>query len=700
MRELPLIRHDIVIESSQMTNETGSYFLVFDPLKNQYYRIDDMTMMVLRYWSLGQVEAILKAIKEKENLNLTKAHIDEVLKFLFHNELIVAETDEYIDMLINKQQRKKSKSVSQLLMSILMIKIPLLRADRFLQQSQKLCKVFFKPQYWWFFLLLSLFAVVSILPQTGALWQQVENITSLQGMVSLVVAMIFLKMIHELGHAYVAKHYGCEVSGFGVAFILFFPILYTDTVAAWKLDDSKKRLMIDLAGIIAEVNCVVWCMIWWQVVDSAILKQGLAYVITVGLVSSLLINANPLMRFDGYYALSSFLNVDNLQETSFSLARWQLRKIFLGDESEKPYHLDAFKQRLIIFYAFFTWIYRFFLFIGIAVFVYYCVFKLLGIILFVLEIVLLVLRPILSELSYYAHHILKRPMNVAKIKLFSLLAIIIFVLVFPWSSTITVPAVMVFQYKQDIYTQTPGRIIHLVAQDQTVAKDELLLQLASPDLIYEKGKATIDIDFIQNKILQQKKNKTSNYSELDETDLDKAKQHYQHIMEEITAQRVKAPFAGQVVNVTQYLQTEQWVNQSQRLFSLVQSGHFHVQAYLPEYELDRIRFIKDAWFISNSVGLPLIPLVFKNKGQVSVESLSRPYLASVYGGPISVYESRQPTQSYEVKDSYFPLYFNVKGPVILPFEQRGIVFATVKKQSILARVYQKVVALIIRESSF
>ena len=89
------------------------------------------------------------------------------------------------------------------------------------------------------------------------------------------------------------------------------------------------------------------------------------------------------MRFDGYYVLADFLRVENLQPRAFSLAKWKLRQIIFGLNHKQPEKMNTNKINFLIFYAWSTWIYRFFLFIGIAILVYHYTFKVLGIILFV-----------------------------------------------------------------------------------------------------------------------------------------------------------------------------------------------------------------------------------------------------------------------------------------------------------------------------
>ena len=88
-------------------------------------------------------------------------------------------------------------------------------------------------------------------------------------------------------------------------------------------------------------------------------------------VLTLFVNLSPLMRFDGYYILSDLLDFPNLQERGFAYARWLMREVLFRPNVAPPETLSRPLARLIVVYSFATWIYRFFLFVGIAVLVYH-----------------------------------------------------------------------------------------------------------------------------------------------------------------------------------------------------------------------------------------------------------------------------------------------------------------------------------------
>src|SRR5204863_9242324 len=141
---------------------------------------------------------------------------------------------------------------------------------------------------------------------------------------------------------------------------------------------------IALAGIWIETYiAIIAALIWTNSHDPTV--KTIAYiVVAVNWVASLLINVSPFMRFDGYYVLADFLKMPNLQPRAFALARWQIRKWLFGWSISPPEKFSRSFHRLLVIYSILTWLYRFTIYVSIAVLVYHFFVKMLGIILFII----------------------------------------------------------------------------------------------------------------------------------------------------------------------------------------------------------------------------------------------------------------------------------------------------------------------------
>ena len=130
---------------------------------------------------------------------------------------------------------------------------------------------------------------------------------STEGLFLFLLAVFLAKIVHELGHAYTAKLYGLRVPTMGIAFLVLWPVLYTDTSDAWKLPNRRQRLSIAAAGMLAEIGLAGIATLLWSFLPDGPIRSALFMVATTTWIITLLINSNPFLRFDVYFFLSDFL---------------------------------------------------------------------------------------------------------------------------------------------------------------------------------------------------------------------------------------------------------------------------------------------------------------------------------------------------------------------------------------------------------
>ena len=189
------------------------------------------------------------------------------------------------------------------------------------------------------------------------------------------------------------------------------------------------------------------------------------------------------MRFDGYYVLADFLRVENLQPRAFSLAKWKLRQIIFGLNHEQPEKMNTNKINFLIFYAWSTWIYRFFLFLGIALLVYYFAFKLLGIFLFVVEIVWFILLPIFREMREWWRLRSNIYLSLQFARSILLLGALAFIIFYPWKSSQKTPAIYQSEKFIEIFPPINSQVKDIyITEKQIVKEDQKLINLGwKPD---------------------------------------------------------------------------------------------------------------------------------------------------------------------------------------------------------------------------
>ena len=186
----------------------------------------------------------------------------------------------------------------------------------------------------------------------------------------LAAALGITKVIHEFGHGLSCKYYGGECHEMGFMLLVFTPCLYCDVSDSWMLPSKWKRMMIGAGGMYIELILASTATFLWWNSHEGLFNQMCLNVMFVSSVSTLLFNANPLMRFDGYYILSDMLEIPNLRtKSSTSLSRLA-KKWCLGMKLQDDPFLPKRHQGLFALYSIASTIYMWVLMISIFMFVW------------------------------------------------------------------------------------------------------------------------------------------------------------------------------------------------------------------------------------------------------------------------------------------------------------------------------------------
>ena len=153
----------------------------------------------------------------------------------------------------------------------------------------------------------------------------------------LTGAVIFGKLIHELGHAaalkFMSRAEGIDVGAIqiGITRFFFFPFPYTDATAAWRIGSRWRRGVIALAGVYFELALAIIAILLWTVIDNDVIEGILLQFAFISAISTLLFNLNPLIKLDGYYLLTDILDFPNMLPRANAAIGNAARKLALTD---------------------------------------------------------------------------------------------------------------------------------------------------------------------------------------------------------------------------------------------------------------------------------------------------------------------------------------------------------------------------------
>lgn len=145
-----------------------------------------------------------------------------------------------------------------------------------------------------------------------------------------------MKVLHELGHGLAIRHWGAQVPQWGVTLLMGTPVPYVEAGAALALPSRWQRAVVAAAGIVVELTLVALGLVLALAVQPGALRDLALVVVAIGGLSSLLVNANPLMRFDGYHLLCDLADLPNLAPRSSAYWLHGLRRRVLRLPGESP----------------------------------------------------------------------------------------------------------------------------------------------------------------------------------------------------------------------------------------------------------------------------------------------------------------------------------------------------------------------------
>ncbi|MEQ9920926.1 HlyD family efflux transporter periplasmic adaptor subunit [Pectobacterium brasiliense] len=696
------LRDELILHAGPANRDGSPSWTLEDPLRGLYFRIGWAEMAMLSRWSMGNAAQIVADVNQTSALMLDDSDVQYFNRFLQANSLTRVSGDEALAQFSRQVEQSRVSIWRKLLKNYLFFRIPLWHPDRFLSTTLPWVEPFFSRT----FLKLTLLVAVLGLFLAGHQWETFKHtflhFFTLEGAALAGLTLCFTKILHEFGHAYTCKRFGARVATMGVAFLVMMPVLYTDTSGSWKLTRRRQRMAIGAAGMMTELVLAAWATLAWSFLPDGMLRSAAFMLATTTWIMTLAINLSPLMRFDGYFLLSDGLQMPNLQNRGFAIGRWQMREWLFGLGDAPPEHFPRWLQRTLVGYAFAVWIYRFFLFTGIAILVYHMTFKLLGMLLFAIEIGYFVVMPVVNEVREWSKRRKDYRMNRNMTTTLVVSAVVLLLLMIPWQRGVYAPALLRAEQQSSLYMPVPAMIQRIdVKVGQPVQAGQTLFTLSSDALAHEQKQLERQIATLNWQSTFQVFNKEA------AGDHQRVKQEHEAALQKLQVlQRqseqltVRAPIDGVVADMTTPLETGEWLGQGEWLAVVTKPTGGLVEAFVSEKDWQRLRTGAKGTFYLQDVSRSSLPLTIVEIASTATRDLNAaPELASIYGGDIATLSDSQrklhPEQAvYRVLLS-LPDDYRAQPQVL-----RGTVVMDGEAQSLLIRGWKVVSAVLIRELSF
>jgi putative peptide zinc metalloprotease protein len=344
------------------------WYVVRDPAGNQFHRLSDAAYKFVGLLdgrrTVGEAWELVGG--QLEDDAPTQPEVIQILSQLFSANLVETDISPDATVLLRRHKKQMQRKMQGRLMNVLFPRIPVWDPNRFLTRWMPVVKPFLSKAGAILWIVMVISAVAALVPHWTELKTAASDSIDPANWFYLWLTFVLIKFIHELGHAFTCRRFGGEVHEMGIMFLVMVPTPYVDASTAWAFPNKWARMLVGAGGMMVELFFAsIMAFVWLATKDSHTIVSQLSYnAMLIASVTTVIFNANPLLRYDGYYMLSDFWEIPNLQQKSKDYAMGLLKRHVFRVKSQQPLP-PPFQRAQLFFYALASGAYR--MFVGIAI---------------------------------------------------------------------------------------------------------------------------------------------------------------------------------------------------------------------------------------------------------------------------------------------------------------------------------------------
>lgn len=344
--QLPIsVRQDLQIA------QTGvGIWTVKDPISEQFFQLrehDHFVFQQLRE-AVSVAEIQRRFFHAYAPLRLAEGQILAFIERLWTQGLILLERHGTAVEIERRAKKAEAAGHQPRLYSLLAIRFRGFDPDHLLEMSLPFVRWAFHPLAVGCAVVLILTAFLTAMGEWEAIARELPGMSTrltTQHVLGLIAVVAFVKICHELGHAFACKHFGGDCHEMGIMLLVMTPCLYCNVSDAWRLKNRWQRIVISAAGMYVELVLAAACLFLWRWTVPGVMHSLCLYVVLVGSISTLLFNGNPLLRYDGYYILTDLIQIPNLRARAMTVVQDWRNLVLFGVRVRDP-HGRPFLVRL------------------------------------------------------------------------------------------------------------------------------------------------------------------------------------------------------------------------------------------------------------------------------------------------------------------------------------------------------------------
>lgn len=358
------------LEINEQTFQGRTYYVLKDPVTLRYFRFQREEYAIIQALDgtrdmAGVHEALSAAFP---GLETTPEDVARFVNQLAVANLLLIEHTDRAARLFEQRRRKREAFVKGVTSNILFVKIPVFDPDELFTRLYGWLRPIWTRTFFVLLCAMAVGAVTLVISRWDEAASKAPQFFTLHNLPYLWLAIVIVKALHEFGHGLTCKHFGGEVHELGWLFLVFTPCFYCNVSDAWMIPHKRGKLLVTAAGVLTEVffASIATFAWWWS--QPGVMHSFAFNVAVVCSVSAIAFNANPLLRYDGYYFLMDALEIPNLRSRSNAYLKSLWHRYVLGLRLPRQRTPDQHPV-LFVTYAIAAYLYRWFILVSIVYFV-------------------------------------------------------------------------------------------------------------------------------------------------------------------------------------------------------------------------------------------------------------------------------------------------------------------------------------------
>lgn len=488
----PAVRSDLRFHYQDDQGE--AVYVVEDLITRRYHQLGLPEYRFLRSLDGTRTVAqlIAKSAFDSNRLAMSEHEVSAFLRWALDNNLLdssdVAQAGRRSQLAEEREKKKPVKTLTKLLF----LKIPAGNPDAFMSWANRLFGWTFSIPAMLVWIAVVGFGVFSAIQHRERLYDAGSMAILPANWLYLILVYAVLKVIHEIWHGIATKRFGGVVPEWGIQLIaMVTPLTYVDASSSWGFSSRYRRILVSFAGMYIEFFIAALAVLVWLKADPAWARALAANVVISASVVTLLFNANPLMRFDGYYILSDLCGIRNLSSKGQGLMKWLGSRIFLGIKKPLPpgSHRHFFP---LLIYGFLALGWRLIITVGILAIIAN-LFKGAGLAIMALFVAGGVVGMLISFVKMLGKQKGRAPLVVFRLACWIGVGAMLLRYV-PVNPAVIAVAVVQYQHDADVRAECPGFVRELYCQDgDLVESGQLLARAVNPEETAMLAKIRLDL---------------------------------------------------------------------------------------------------------------------------------------------------------------------------------------------------------------